>query len=286
MSLTAEHTSSQIRIFRGGVTGPLIVQTAEPDCRPFVHPVSCPDGVGSFTEDRPPHHPWQRGLYVGLNDVNGTGFWLGETSDAETNGTFHPEALQKPSIDGNLATWTVETEWRSRAGERLLLESQGWRFEDLGDRHELSLRWALTALTDVTVGEYPYGGLFLRMPWRAEVGGEVLTSEGARSTSEAEGRRARWVAISVPIPRRNGELGTVAILDHADNAEHPIPWRVDDGFGISPSRSILGSWLLPAEATSVNQYRLLFGLGGIDADAIETSFERFATSYTIDTANR
>ena len=71
--LTADHQSDRIAIRRGGRE--LLVQNARADHRPFIHPIVAPDGDGILTENAPPHHPWQHGLYVGLNDVDGVGFW-------------------------------------------------------------------------------------------------------------------------------------------------------------------------------------------------------------------
>ena len=102
--------------------------------------------------------------------------------------------------------------------------------------------WTLTANVDIRFGQYDYGGLFLRMPYCNERGGKVLTSEGL-TFPEAEGQRARWVAVWMPIEgEENG--GGIAILDHEQNPEHPVPWRVDGQLGISPSRCIVSAWNL------------------------------------------
>ena len=48
------------------------------------------------------------------------------------------------------------------------------------------------------------------------------------------------VAVWMPIEgEENG--GGIAILDHDQNPEHPVPWRVDGQLGISPSRCIVGA---------------------------------------------
>src|SRR5262245_11744128 len=103
-SLRADHSASGISLFRGAGSEPLLVQHADPDRRPYLHPIRPPDGIGVLTEDAPPHHPWQHGLYVGLNDVNGVGFWKEGAGD----GTFHPRPLASPVVAVNEAHWTVE----------------------------------------------------------------------------------------------------------------------------------------------------------------------------------
>jgi hypothetical protein len=236
--LRTEHSPEQIRIYREGWDAPLVVQNAFAGKRPYIHPVCAPDGAGVVTEDAPPHHPWQHGLYVGLNDVNGVGFW----TEKETDGTFHPEPLRKPVTVDGFPAWGVRTAWRDPAGKPLLTEVQNWHFEDRGDYFLLRLAWSLAADTDLRFGAYPYGGLFLRMPFRAEVGGVAENSEGQRN-ADAEGQRARWVAVTMPVEGRETPV-TVAILDGPDNPEHPTPWRVDGQLGVSPSRSIAGAWTL------------------------------------------
>ncbi|GAB4469720.1 MAG: hypothetical protein OHK0029_42440 [Armatimonadaceae bacterium] len=272
--LRTKHTTEQIQVFREGLQTPLIVQNALRNKRPYIHPILAPDGAGVLTEDAPPHHPWQHGLYVGLNDVNGVGFW----SEGEKDGTFHPEPLAAPVVDGNRAYWKVETAWRGAEGKRLLTEIQEWLFADFGDSYLLDLRWTLYADTDVRFGEYPYGGLFLRMPYRKDFGGEAVNSAGQKN-NDAEAQRARWVSVSMPIEDRNDPAG-IAILDHPSNPEFPIPWRVDGQLGVAPSRSIAGAWELPQGELTVSLYELLVFTGATDPARIEAEWEVFSQSPT------
>lgn len=84
MTMYITFTDHQLAIARSPLTTPLLVQQARPHHRPYIHPILAPDGCGVLTEDAPPHHPWQHGLYVGLNDVNGVGFWM-DVSQSEEN---------------------------------------------------------------------------------------------------------------------------------------------------------------------------------------------------------
>jgi len=276
-SLSVEFTPQRLAFFRPGQTQPLLAQHAPTHARPFIHPILAPDGDGILTENEPPHHAWQHGLYVGLNDVSGIGFWTeGKLAGHGPDGTFHPQPLAAPVLADNSATWRVVADWRAPDGATLLTEMQAWRFEDRGDTYLLDLEWTLTARTDLRFGQYPYGGLFLRMPWGKETGGEVLTSTGAATIVAAEGQRARWVALAMPIPGRAHGSAGIAMLDHPTNPEHPAPWRVDNNLGIAPSRCIAGAWTLSAGASSTNRYRLVVYAGGIDASALAREWQRFA----------
>lgn len=246
--LRAEHTPESLRIFREGLATPLITQQAKRDKRPYIHPILAPDGVGELTENEPGHHLWQHGLYVGLNDVNGVGFWtegLHEKS-REKDGSFHPLTFDGAKPSGSEASWQLVTEWRSPKGEPMLWETQEWTFTDnfAASSHLLTLKWTLSAKIDLTFGKYPYGGLFLRMPYRGE--GIAFNSE-RKTNKDAEGQRAEWVCVRMPIPGREKEKQrecAIALFDHPKNAEHPAPWRVDGQLGIAPSRCIAGAWTL------------------------------------------
>src|SRR4029453_2351411 len=141
--------------------------------------------------DAPGHHPWQHGLYVGLNAVNGVGFWKENAAD----GTFHPEPMEPPQEREAGVGWQVHPAWRSPGGEPLLTERQEWTFHDAGETYTLDFDWQLRADTDLTFGQYAYGGLFLRMPYRAERGGTALNSQGQQNGA-AEAQHARWVAVT------------------------------------------------------------------------------------------
>jgi hypothetical protein len=277
MSLQAECGPERVAIRRPGAPTPLLVQNAPAHRRPFIHPLAAPDGAGELTEDMPAHHPWQRGLYVGLNDVGGVGFWKeGTGAVGETDGTFHPAPLAAPRLEGKLASWEVYTQWQAPGGAPVLEETQAWCLRDEGGFCELELAWTLRALRPARFGQYPYGGLFLRMPYREEQGGTALSSEGL-GFPLAEGRPARWVALSMPLPGRRGQAG-VAMLDHPGNPGHPVSWRVDNQLGLAPSRCIGGDWSLDQGESTTSRYRLYLSCGPIDPEAVAAQWRAFAAT--------
>ena len=99
----------------------------------------------------------------------------------------------------------------------------------------LDLDWRGEAQTDVTIGKYDYGGLFLRMPWRQGIAGEVVNAARQRN-ERAEGQRAMWIDVGMQVEGRN-DLAHVAIFDHPDNAGYPQAWRVDGQLGVGSARS-------------------------------------------------
>lgn len=273
------HISQQngiVSILREGDTTPILQQHAKPNTRAYIHPIVAPDGKGILTEDTPSHHPWQHGLYVGLNDVNGIGFWMEGLHEKhkDTDGTFHPHPITNITTQQNKATWTVTSDWHSPQGDTMLTETQAWSLTDLGETYHIDITWSLTAHTNLTFGEYAYGGLFLRMPYKKEQGGEAINSEG-EINNQAETKRARWVSVSMPIDGRDDWAG-IAMLDHPSNPEHPNPWRVDGQLGIVPSRCIAQAWSLTQNETTTNRYRLYTFCGRTQTDHIETQWQNFA----------
>ena len=112
------------------------------------------------------------------------------------------------------------------------------------------------------------------MPWTAETGGAALNSEGDRGF-DAEGQRARWVEVSMPISGRDDDA-RIAILDHPENPRHPVPWRVDGQLGIGPAPSRAGDWSLAEGETVRLRYRLVIGTGDHDAELIEAAWRDLA----------
>ncbi|MBE7463552.1 MAG: PmoA family protein [Planctomycetes bacterium] len=280
MPLHARHEPHLLSFHRTPDGPALVTQHARSDARLYLHPLRAPDLNGELTEDAPGHHPWQHGLYVGLHHVNGLDYWT-EQWAKEQRGFFYSRPLAAPNVTGSRAEWTAICDWRDGAGAAVLTESQHWTLEDRGETYALDMAWSLTAAVEVTFGKHPYGGLFLRMPYRKESGGEALNSAG-RKNQEAEGQRARWVAVSLPIPgretggRERGDWCGLAILDHPGNAEHPNPWRVDGQLGIAPSRCIAGAWTLGRGATAISRYRVLGFCGATDAARVEAEWQAFA----------
>ena len=279
--LRVDSQPGSVRVFREGAVDPILVQNAEQDKRPYIHPIISPGGSGAVTENAPSHHLWQHGLYIGLNDVNGVGFWMEGLREeaAASDGTFHPRILGAPNADGNRASWSIGTEYRDPEGQPMLEETQDWTLTDLGERYELDLVWTLRANTPLTFGQYDYGGLFLRMPFRKESGGTAVNSEG-QAGADTEGQRARWVASQMPIAGSPSDV-LVAVMDHPANLEYPVPWRVDHELGIGPSACIAGAWQLDTGEERQFRHRVAIFAAPVEATAIEEVWKSFSQEETV-----
>lgn len=280
LKLRAEGADA-IAFVREGHKDPLLVFHAPADGRPYTHPITAPDGQGVLTEFSPGHHKHQTGLYVGFLKVNGRDFFHNRGADHYARVT--PADTRSPVEDatatGHDARWSTRYRWLDAAGGTLLTETQRWHLHDAGDHYRLDLTWTGTAgAADVTFGQHDYGGLFLRMPWTAATGGTAVNSAG-QTNRDAEGQRADWVEVAVPIPGRDpNSPGRIAILDHPGNPRHPATWRVDDQLGIGPAPSRPGDWTIPAGQSVTLRYRLVIGTGDANRDRITKAAETFAAS--------
>ena len=70
-----------------------------------------------------------------------------------------------------------------KEGNPILLETQNWTFQEKDHKLLASLEWKGTALEDITINEFSYGGMFLRMPWNENIEGE---SSKRRSSTQSK----------------------------------------------------------------------------------------------------
>lgn len=257
-----------VAIYHGGQAKPALVFNAPPDGRPYVHPLLAPDGKGELTESSPSHHKHQTGLYVGFTRINGRDYFHNRGADY-----WRRKDVLSEKSEGRKVSWASTYELLGKNKEPVLTETQKWTFDDRQGLFVIDLDWSGTAETDILWEKYDYGGLFLRMPWTQKTGGEAINSEGKKNGA-CEGQRARWVNVGMPIAGRD-DWGNIAILDHKDNPEHPVPWRVDGQLGVGPARSRVGEWKLPKGETVRFRYRFLVQTGKADPEKIEAAWKEW-----------
>lgn len=290
-ALEAEKTShfkvvkdlDRIEVFNIGANRSLVTQHIKTDFRPFIHPIIAPHSESELTQYSPGHHPHQTGLYFGFTRVNGSG-----ADSIELKEYFYdknkPEEIQKkigrdffhnPGGDHwqkvsaqILIAEGAEVKWQSvyhmldSEKKPILKETQTWTFKEKEDKFLLSLEWQGEALTDITINEFDYGGLFLRMPWKEGIEGEVENAARQRN-HYAEGKRAMWVDAGMEVEGLDA-WGHIAIFDHPDNDNFPQAWRVDDQFGIGPASSRMGDWHIKKGEIKTIQHQIVAYSGKLD----------------------
>ena len=250
LKLQLNEATGTISVLRETGGQPIVTQQAKPDFRPYLHPIEAPDGKGPVTEFSPGHHKHQTGLYWGFTRVNGRDYF------------HHPEgdywkrvSLNVIVSEGTEVKWQTVYDMLDENGNAILQESQNWSMQEEDGRFFLNLEWEGLAKTDITIGEYDYGGLFLRMPWREGINGRVINA--AREKNErAEGKRAMWVDVGMQLEGRDN-LAHVAIFDHPQNAGFPQTWRVDGQLGVGPVRARMGDWKIENGQVEIIKHQLV-----------------------------
>lgn len=282
-SFHIERTDDEIRVFDEGGKVALVTQNAKPDFRPYIHPILAPGSTAELTEYSPGHHKHQTGLYWGFTRLNGTGArsdelkkWFYDSDKPKDiqkrigRDYFHyPDGdhWQKVSAEvltaeGEEVKWKTVYNMLDESKIPILKETQTWTFTVKDNKYLLSLEWEGKALIDIIVNEFDYGGLFLRMPWKEGIKGEVVNA--ARQKNEkAEGQRAMWVDAGMEIDGLDN-WGHIAIFDHSENKDYPQPWRVDGQLGIGPVPARLGDWQIKKGETKIFQHQIVAYTGELD----------------------
>ncbi len=268
LRIEQDDATGTISVFRVGENEPIVTQNAKPDFRPYLHPIMAPDGKGELTEYSPGHHKHQTGLYWGFTRVNGRDYF------------HHPEGdyWQKVSAgvmeaEGKVVKWQTVYNLLDEQGATVLTETQNWSMQARSGKFFLDLEWKGEAKTDITVGEYDYGGLFLRMPWKEGINGEVINAARQRN-EKAEGQRAMWTDVGMQVEGRD-DLAHIAIFDHPENGGYPQPWRVDGQLGIGPARARLGDWTIAKGATETIKHQLVVYTGELNDVELTAAWQEF-----------
>ena len=273
LEIKHDKDGGKIEIYRTGQAEPILTQNAREDFRPFVHPMTSPDGKGVLTQSSPTHHRHQTGLYWGMTRVNQRDFFHhpdGEYWKRVAATVLKPQSSESdPSV-----SWQTVYDLLDADGTAMMQETQTWTMSDQGDRYILDLVWKGKAHTDVTVGKYDYGGLFLRMPWTSETKGEIVNS-ARQKDQRAEGQRAVWLDVGMEVEGRD-DWAHMAIFDHPKNSGFPTPWRVDGQMGVGPARARLGDWKIPSGAEEVFRHQIHVYSGALNDLELTEAWSKFS----------
>ena len=264
-----DDNAGTISVFRKGTDKPVLTQNAGAGFRPYLHPIVAPDGKGVLTEYSPGHHKHQTGLYWGFTRVNGRDFFHNPGENHWRRVSF--EVLLDT---GKVVEWKTVYDLLDEQGNPVLRESQKWSMQETDGKYFLDLEWRGEAQTDVTIGKYDYGGLFLRMPWKEGIKGEVVNAARQRN-EKAEGQAALWVDVGMQVEGRD-DLAHIAIFDHPDNKGYPQPWRVDGQLGIGPARARAGDWSIPKGETEIIRHQLVVYSGELNDVQLTETWGKFS----------
>ncbi|MDE0829778.1 MAG: PmoA family protein [Vicinamibacterales bacterium] len=260
-----------IKVRRAGSGQPVLTHEAQASFRPFLHPITAPDGHGVLTEFSPDHHKHQTGIYWGFTRLNGRDYFHHPGGD-------HWRRKSATVLEplGPEVAWQLEYDLLGENGQPLLTETQRWSLTEADGSYMLDLIWSGQAHVDVTIGKYDYGGLFMRMPWRQGIPG-AATSSQHKVGEAAEGQRATWVDVGMQIEGRP-DHGHIAILDHSMNHGFPQHWRVDGALGVGPVRARRGDWHIKRGETEIIRHRLVVYTGELDSAMLADQWSAYTGS--------
>lgn len=264
-----DEKTGTIKIVRTDNKQTILTQNAGANFRPYIHPIAAPDGKGVLTEFSPEHHKHQTGLYWGLTSVNGRNYFANPG-----NGYWKRAAARVIEKQGTTVKWQTVYDLLDEKGVAVMTEVQNWSMTRDQGRFLLTLEWKGEAKTDLTIAKYPYGGLFLRMPWKPGIDGEVINAARQRN-QKAEGQPSTWVDVGMKVAGRT-DRAHIAILDHPDNKGYPQKWRVDEQLGIGPVRVHDADWTMKKGETEIVKHQLVIYTGEFNDLQMNNVWAKFA----------
>ena len=269
MSLIHNESEGTISIHRKGEKEPILVQNAKEGFRPYIHPIIAPDGKGILTEYSPGHHKHQTGLYWGLTRVNGRDYFHNPQEDY-----WKKVALNVIEMEGSEVKWQTAYQLLDDKGVAIMLETQNWIFREEDGKYFLDLEWKGEAIEDITIGQYDYGSLFVRMPWKEGINGEIINA--ARQKNEnAEGQPSMWVNVGMQVDGRD-DFANIAIFDHPENRGYPNKWRVDGQLGLGPAFTKDGDWVIEKGKSETIKLQLMVYTGEVNDIKLTEAWGEFS----------
>src|SRR6266545_2483677 len=270
LTIKQDEQAATISVFRAGSSEPVLTENAKPDMRPYLHPIVAPDGNGVLTEFRPAHHPHQTGLYWGFTRVNGRDFFHNFSGDYWRRVSA---TVLKTDTPGQVR-WETVYDLLDASGSPMMTETARWTMREQNGRFVLDLNWRGEAKTDVTIGKYDYGGLFLRMPWHDGITGEVVNAARQRN-ERAEGQRAMWIDVGMQVEGRT-DRAHIAIFEHPNNPGYPEAWRVDTQLGVGSARTRNEDRRIGQGQTEVIRHRFLIYTGTLNDVEMTNAWGQFS----------
>ena len=181
------------------------------------------------------------------------------------------------AANGPKVAWQTVYDLLGERGDPILRETQTWSMEEKDGRYYMDLEWRGDAIEEITIGEYDYGGLFIRMPWTEGIKGNVMNA-ARQQNALAEGKRAMWLDVGMQVAGRE-DFAHIAVFDHPDNKGYPQPWRVDGQLGVGPVRARLGDWVINKGESEYIRHQLMFYTGGMSDMDITEIWEDYTNAH-------
>jgi len=254
--------------------------------KPYVFPLRAPGGhvVNALAPFDHKHH---KGIWVGVEHVNGINFWGGKYQQQDAVDTspaaeriLNKSIAAKPNDNGSLTVKMVN-DWQGENGKPVLVETT-----------DVTIYPNRLMVYDIrlTAGDEPVqfqdtkeGFLAIRVAptMTGKLGGVIVNAEGDKGEENCWGKTSPWVDYSGPV---DGKTAGVALFDHPQN-KYPSRYHVRAYglFAISPfgektyskgQSAEIPIKLQPGESFQV-KYGLFPHLGDAEAGKVAAAHAQF-----------
>lgn len=210
---------------------------------PFFYPMAGPVSGLSLTSESGSPWPHHRSVFFGLDRVNGGNYWQDVMSRGQIvsqGPSFAKDEKGKYKIGPDKVEIVDRCLW-GRDGNQIIEDNRHFTIQVLDkNRYVLDADINVKALTEITVEKTNHGLFGVRCaPDLAPTGGgNLLTSEGAKSQKESEGKPARWLAFYGRRADLKEEIVEGIAVFCPSKAPHPqfenCPWFTRDYGNCSP----------------------------------------------------
>ena len=288
--------------------------------KPYLYPLRTAKGTvvtrGWPLEPRPNErvdHPHHIGMWFNYGDVNGLDFWNNSNAipadRAPRMGTVVHKRVIEASSGRDKGELNVEMDWVDSKGTLLLKENTRFIFRGDAASRTIDRITRLTAMKEpVVFGESKEGVLGIRVARGLEqpsnapdvftdangqtsktkvvnnegVTGSYVGSDG-KTGDAVWGTRGPWTMLKGSV---EGEVVTLAILDHPGNPGYPTYWHAR-GYGLyaannlgqnafDPKQPEMKRTIAPGESMTF-RHRVMIVSGPVEAARMNTEHEKFAT---------
>jgi hypothetical protein len=251
----------------------------------YLHPLRTPLG-NIVTDDYPENHIHHHGIWTAWTST----VFQGRTPDFWNMG----DGKGKVDCKGIGFSWSGPVHAGLEAenaytdltgGEPVVVLNEIWMvraFAVSAKFHllELAFEHTMAGNDDLKLPEFRYGGLGIRgaKAWDGLGKADFLTSEGLTDRDEANGKPARWIAMSGAAGE--GKAG-IAILGHPGNFRAPQPIRIhpNEPF-ISFAPQMAGDMEIAHDKAYRSEYRFVTFDGAPDAKLLDRLWNDYATPPT------
>lgn len=266
--------------------------------KPYLHPVSAPDGV-LLTWHRPSDHPWHRALWFSWKLINGLNYWEPDAGTGKLQGLSDVLDVEVPQMDQRGARVVMRLGYHPPNRPTVLEEIRTLTISAPDAQRNYRIDWhqrfTATKKQDVVLDRTPpkekpwggYGGLSYRAA-RSMTDVVLLDSRGRRN-GQIHGQSARWVDASGSFGAEKKSDAGVTIFDHPSNPRHPTLWYIalDPKQGhpfvyTNPALLFNEPLTLPAGESLDLDYRVLIHAGRGNPKRLNEEFERFAGTDRLD----